>query len=101
MRPYGNLSLAIYEPLQLGNARLDIDLNPDIVSLRYSTSLPGGFNGLEVGFVRQWFDHGTQQYRRTGYLQQPVDIRPFSHVELYDGMTLLWEGRIMMLRKPG
>lgn len=92
-------SLVISEPLNslrritpMQTVHMDID--PDVVQLSFSTTLPGGFASLEVGL----YDPATPQY---GYLPRIAALPPFAHVQLWDGSFLLFEGRIMFTTRPG
>ena len=81
-------------PVLVPTAYLDID--PDITSLQWTTTNPGGYGALNVGMQASLTDSAGPDYVR---LQTPVHLPPRAHVELYAGSTKVFEGAVMVLNK--
>lgn len=74
----------------------DLDLNPRVTDLRWTSGLPGGFLALEVGM------RAAHERPVVGHIPDPIDVPPFAHVEVWQGLTLCWEGRVMEMQDaPG
>lgn len=89
-----NWHLTLYYPIPSTTPLADLDINPNITSIRVTTTLPGGFNTLDVGLLE--YESG-ERFN----LPQGIRIVPGAHAVLTYGSITVFEGRVLNFNKRG
>lgn len=91
MRP---ITVKLFDTLERGAEPLaDMAINPNITALQLTHTLPAGPNTLTVGIVEPEQRAGYGE--SFGYLPEPIGTKPFAHVEVSVGASVVWEGRLL------
>ncbi len=96
-------SLRCYQPLVPGVPAVRTDfvpIDPRVMSLTYSSQLPGGCNALKLT-LHPPVSHGDAAAYRAPTLHRPIAVQELGHVELVVGTTLVWAGRVSRLEWSG
>jgi hypothetical protein len=89
VRRISQFSLAISDPIGTDYEGVQVyPVDTRITSMSMATKLPGGFDRLNVGIMPS----GTVD--RRSVLTRPIQAKPLSHVQVYAGQRLVYEGRL-------
>lgn len=88
------VKVRLYEPLESGGRPLaDMDLNPDITAISWTSQLPGGPNTLSVGIEEPDLRAGWGA--SYAFIPDAIRIKPLAHVVVSVAGMDVWEGRVM------